>query len=137
MPLVFSPLSENVLESAPRKLLPNSAFIMRQLGAPPPIDKLLHRLVATTMDCAIAFERLNKAFLLSGDRELLKAARAISDTLRVANQGNIASDFDQLRNDVDSFFEQANRATEKPTEPPVRRRSPHAGSRSAPRVRPA
>jgi hypothetical protein len=38
MPLVFSPLSEAVLDQPPKKLLPKHAFIMRQLGTPPEID---------------------------------------------------------------------------------------------------
>ena len=38
MPLVFSPLSEEILSRAPRKLLPRHAFLMRQLGDPPPVD---------------------------------------------------------------------------------------------------
>ncbi len=38
MPLVFSPLSEEVLSRSPRKLLPKHAFLMRQLGGPPDVD---------------------------------------------------------------------------------------------------
>ena len=38
MPLIFSPLSENVLSTPTRKLLPRHAFLMRQLGDPPAID---------------------------------------------------------------------------------------------------
>ena len=38
MPLVFSPLSEDVLSRSPRKLLPRHAFLMRQLGKPSAID---------------------------------------------------------------------------------------------------
>lgn len=38
MPLVFSPLSEELLDLPPRQLLPKHAFIMRQLGDPPEID---------------------------------------------------------------------------------------------------
>ncbi len=38
MPLVFSPLSEEILSRAPRKLLPRHAFLMRQLGNPPQVD---------------------------------------------------------------------------------------------------
>lgn len=39
MPLVFSPLSEEVLDPGPRSLFPKSAFMMRQLGDPPGIDQ--------------------------------------------------------------------------------------------------
>ncbi len=38
MPLVFSPLSEEILDPGPRSLFPRSVFIMRQLGAPPDLD---------------------------------------------------------------------------------------------------
>lgn len=38
MPLVFSPLSEAVLDLPPRRLFPKHAFVMRQLGNPPEID---------------------------------------------------------------------------------------------------
>jgi hypothetical protein len=38
VPLVFSPLSEALLDLPPKRLLPKYAFVMRQLGDPPPID---------------------------------------------------------------------------------------------------
>ena len=38
MPLVFSPLSEEILDSPPKVLHPKCAFVMRQLGNPPDID---------------------------------------------------------------------------------------------------
>ena len=41
MPLVFSPISEDVLEPGPDRLFPKSAFMMRQLGSPPEIDRLM------------------------------------------------------------------------------------------------
>ena len=42
MPLVFSPLSEEVLGPAPVRLYPVSAFIMRQLGDPSEIDRQMY-----------------------------------------------------------------------------------------------
>jgi hypothetical protein len=39
VPLVFSPLTEAVLDSTPKRLLPKHAFVMRQLGEPPAIDQ--------------------------------------------------------------------------------------------------
>ena len=39
MPLVFSPLTEAVLETPPMTLRPKHAFVMRQLGGPPDIDE--------------------------------------------------------------------------------------------------
>ena len=42
MPLVFDPLSEELLDVPPRRLFPKSAFIMRQLGAPPKINRAMN-----------------------------------------------------------------------------------------------
>jgi hypothetical protein len=42
VPLVFSPLSEELLDLPPKRLFPKSAFIMRQLGAPPRIDRTIN-----------------------------------------------------------------------------------------------
>lgn len=39
MPLVFSPLSEEVIELPPRILYPRYGFIMRQIGDAPQLDK--------------------------------------------------------------------------------------------------
>lgn len=39
MPLLFNPLSEEVLESGPKVLLPRHALIMCQLGAPSDLDR--------------------------------------------------------------------------------------------------
>ena len=49
MPLVFSPITEAVLDSAPKRLLPRQAFVMRQLGQPPKIDARMTRLVTQTL----------------------------------------------------------------------------------------
>jgi len=45
MPLVFSPLSEDVLVSPPRGLHPKCAFIMRQIGDPPDMDSKMVQIV--------------------------------------------------------------------------------------------
>ncbi len=45
MPLVFSPLTEAVLDSTPKRLLPKHAFVMRQLGEPPEIDQRMTEIV--------------------------------------------------------------------------------------------
>lgn len=49
MPLVFSPLTEAVLDSAPRSLHPKVAFVMRQLGEPPEIDVTMAGAVADAL----------------------------------------------------------------------------------------
>lgn len=45
MPLVFSPLTEAVLDTPPKRLFPRYAFVMRQLGRPPTIDQAMARIV--------------------------------------------------------------------------------------------
>lgn len=49
MPLVFSPLGEDVLDKPPRKLLPRHAFLMRQLGNPPDLDIEMTNAVTTAL----------------------------------------------------------------------------------------
>lgn len=41
MPLIFSPLSEELIELPPQKLFPRHAFLMRQIGDPPDIDRVM------------------------------------------------------------------------------------------------
>lgn len=45
MPLVFSPLSEDILSSPPRRLYPGHAFVMRQIGTPPLVDERMAAIV--------------------------------------------------------------------------------------------
>jgi hypothetical protein len=45
MPLAFSPISQDILTYAPRALYPGHAFIMRQIGKPPPIDVRMTEIV--------------------------------------------------------------------------------------------
>lgn len=45
MPLVFSPLSEEVISLPPRSLFPKHAFIMRQIGDPPDVDQEMAKIV--------------------------------------------------------------------------------------------
>lgn len=45
MPLVFSPLSEDILSNPPRRLFPGHAFVMRQIGQPPAIDRRMAEIV--------------------------------------------------------------------------------------------
>lgn len=48
MPLVYSPTSEEILNRAPRKLLPRHAFLMRQLGSPSKMDQEMTQIVKKT-----------------------------------------------------------------------------------------
>lgn len=41
MPLIFSPLSDEAISHPPQALFPKHAFIMRQIGDPPGIDRLM------------------------------------------------------------------------------------------------
>jgi len=45
VPLVFSPLTEAILDTPPKRLFPKHAFVMRQLGRPPAIDLDMARTV--------------------------------------------------------------------------------------------
>jgi hypothetical protein len=231
VPLVFSPLSEAVLDSAPKSLFPKHAFVMRQIGNPPELDKAMAAIVkdvfnargvqikdadastggkdflerilglirstgftiaifsdktrATAManialelgfaamcgkpliivksekakapsdftrtdwitynpaqedrfrtklgqaldsveslveyentllnvalgarspDCAIAFERANKGFLLSGEQRFIDSARAILNVLMRVEEGNAIADLERLRSDLNTFIRQA------------------------------
>ena len=42
MPLIYSPLSDDAIAHPPRALFPRHAFVMRQIGDPPGIDKLMN-----------------------------------------------------------------------------------------------
>jgi hypothetical protein len=48
--LIFSPLSEDTLLTAPRTLFPGSAFIMRQIGNPPALDEAMAAVVREVFD---------------------------------------------------------------------------------------
>jgi hypothetical protein len=45
VPLVFSPLTEAILDTPPKRLFPKHAFVMRQIGKPPAIDLAMARAV--------------------------------------------------------------------------------------------
>lgn len=49
MPLVFSPLTEAILDTPPKRLFPKHAFVMRQLGRPPAIDLAMARIVESVL----------------------------------------------------------------------------------------
>ena len=234
MPLVFSPLTEAVLDEPPRKLLPRHAFVMRQLGNPPPIDLKMNEIItnvfkrhgisvvdadgtvgskdylerilgliratgftvaifstetranslanialelgyaamcgkplviaqskgangpsdlkrtdwieydpddqtrfeqkleqaieelstlagwesdlldvalgARSIDCAVAFERANKAFLLSGDSRYIDAARVISEKIPAGEGLLHIADLERLRQEIGAFILQSDRA---------------------------
>lgn len=65
MPLVFSPLSEEVLDPGPRSLFPRSVFMMRQLGEPPEIDQHISA-VATEVFGAAGISVLDASSSIGG-----------------------------------------------------------------------
>jgi hypothetical protein len=70
VPLVFSPLSEAVLESAPKSLFPKHAFVMRQLGGPPDIDVTMTRIVEEVLtDRGFRFKDANAS---TGGKDFLE-----------------------------------------------------------------
>lgn len=52
MPLIFSPLSDEVVNRPPTVLLPRRAFVMRQIGTPPAIDAAMDGKVRTLLKTA-------------------------------------------------------------------------------------
>ena len=49
MPLIFSPLSDEVVNRPPTALLPKRAFVMRQIGEPPAVDAAMNKAVRTLL----------------------------------------------------------------------------------------
>ncbi len=70
-------------------------------------DKLEVALEAERMDCAIAFERIRKAFLLTGEQEYIDHADAVINRLK---QVADIDDLSRQRDEVRTFIRQANRA---------------------------
>lgn len=68
-------------------------------------------LEARSIDCAIAFERANKGFLLSGEQRFIHAADAILGRLNSVNEGKKIGDLERLRSDIGAFLHQARYAS--------------------------
>lgn len=62
---------------------------------------------APSMDCAIAFERAQRAFLLGGANALIPKAEAIRDRLAMARQIDQVDDLKRLHDEVAMFVGQA------------------------------
>lgn len=73
-------------------------------------DKLEVALEAERMDCAIAFERIRKAFLLTGEQEYIDHADAVINRLK---QVADIDDLSRQRDEVRTFIRQANRAVDQ------------------------
>jgi hypothetical protein len=62
---------------------------------------------ARSPDCAIAFERANKGFLLSGEQRFIDSARAILNVLMRVDEGNAITDLERVRSELNTFMRQA------------------------------
>lgn len=65
---------------------------------------------APVMDCAIAFERASKAFLLTSEARFLDSVEEISRRLQLAARDDDIADLERLRNEVALFLKQGRRA---------------------------
>lgn len=74
-------------------------------------DLLQASLDARSPDCAVAFERANKGFLLSGDPKFVAAAERILGILEDVEEGTSLGDLERLRNEVRTFIHQAQMPT--------------------------
>ena len=68
------------------------------------LDVALH---ARNPDCAIAFERTIKGFLLSGERRFVDYASRLLDILMRVDEGATIDDLERLRKDMKTFISQA------------------------------
>lgn len=75
---------------------------------------LKQSLNAPRIDCAVAFERAAKGFLLSADAWFLEAAETLAKRLRAAATTDGISDLDRVRDEIEIFIEQARSALPMP-----------------------
>jgi len=77
-------------------------------------------LEAPSIDCAVAFERANKAFLLTSEERFLDHAEEIARRLEGAAAGDNVDDLERLRNEVKVFVRHGRRALRaRPTDTAV------------------
>jgi hypothetical protein len=74
-------------------------------------------------DCAVAFERANKAFLLSGDPKFIAAAELIVEKLDALPVDIEIADLERLKSEIKTFVLQARRTAPEPAKKPSRKRS--------------
>ncbi|HEX5319384.1 MAG TPA: hypothetical protein VFW46_09515 [Stellaceae bacterium] len=70
-------------------------------------DLLQTSLEARSPDCAVALERANKGFFLSGDKRFIEAAERILDLLSGVDEGPAIGDLERLRSETRTFIRQA------------------------------
>lgn len=67
-------------------------------------------MAAPAMDCAVAFERASKAFLLTGESRFLDAADGIVQRLKNAAREDGIDDLERVRTEIEMFAKQGRRA---------------------------
>ena len=67
-------------------------------------------LEAPSMDCAVAFERANKAFLLTGEERFLTGAEDIARRLAATEPSSDIDDLVRLKGEIQMFVRQGRRA---------------------------
>jgi hypothetical protein len=65
---------------------------------------------ARSIDCAVALERANKAFLLTGDDTLLEKAEQIGERMAVHADVDTIADLERLKGDITMFVRQGRAA---------------------------
>jgi len=65
---------------------------------------------ARSIDCAVALERAYKAFLITGDAEILAKAEEIGSRITAAGDNGTIADLERLRGDLAMFLRQARAA---------------------------
>lgn len=74
--------------------------------------KLFGSLNAPRMDCAVAFERIIRAFLLSGDQTYVDHARTVRDRLVASDSISGVDDLNRLKGEIETFIHMATNALE-------------------------
>ncbi len=65
---------------------------------------------ARSMDCAVAFERANKVFLLTSEARFLDKAEQIRERLENVGEENAIADLERLRGEIAMFVHQGRQA---------------------------
>lgn len=89
-----------------------AANFRKALAALPAIATLQRNLIAVALaarsiDCAVALERCNKGFLLTGEKSFNQSAQRILKRVEEFGDGGSISDLDRLKADIMTFVRQA------------------------------
>jgi hypothetical protein len=64
-------------------------------------------LAARSIDCAVALERCNRGFLLTGQKQFIDSAKQVLKRVRGQADGGSISDLDRLKSELQTFIRQA------------------------------